>query len=131
MTTPRPGAAVSTSFPHRAGTLCGLYFAQGVPWGFVTIASVAYLNERGVTRTETAVLLSMSLLPWTFKLIWGPIIDSFQLPAMGLRRPWILFAELMMAVTLFGASTSANLTDSSTISFLVIVFFVHNCFASL
>ena len=127
MTTP----AISSSFPHRAATLCGLYFAQGIPWGFVTIALVAHLNEQGVPRQETAGLIAMSLLPWTFKLVWGPIIDSFQLPAMGLRRPWILIAQLLMAATLFAASTNEALTDASTLRFLILVFFVHNCFASL
>lgn len=127
MTTP----AISSSFPHRAATLCGLYFAQGIPWGFVTIALVAHLNEQGVSRQETAGLIAMSLLPWTFKLIWGPIIDSFQLPAMGLRRPWILIAQLLMAATLFAASTNEALTDPNTLRFLILVFFVHNCFASL
>ena len=95
------------------------------------MALAAYLNERGVARTETAVLISMSLLPWTFKLIWGPIIDSFQFPAMGLRRPWIIFAQLMMAATLVVASTNGAITDPKTISVLVWVFFFHNCFASL
>ncbi len=122
---------LESSFYHRALTLCALYFAQGVPWGFVTIALVAYLNELGVSRQETALLISMSILPWTFKLIWGPIIDSFQLPGLGRRRPWILFAQAMMAVTLFAASTSRSLTDPEILGFLVLVFFVHNCFAAL
>ena len=82
MSSARTQPSIESSFPHRAATLCGLYFAQGVPWGFVTIALVAYLNERGVDRTQTAVLLSMSLLPWTFKLFWGPIIASFHSTAL-------------------------------------------------
>ncbi|MEE2776952.1 MAG: MFS transporter [Acidobacteriota bacterium] len=123
--------SIESSRPLRYATLCALYFAQGFPWGFVTVALAAYLNEHGVPRTETAVLLSMSLLPWTFKLIWGPIIDSFQFAAMGLRRPWILFAQAMMALTLVGASSSGRVTDPEALSVLVVVFFLHNCFASL
>ena len=84
-----------------------------------------------MARQETAVIISMALLPWTFKIFWGPIIDSFQFAAMGLRRPWILMAQLMMAGTLLLASTNQEITDSGTISLLVWVFFIHNCFASL
>src|SRR6185503_15663428 len=76
-------ASIATSFPHRCATLCALYFAQGVPSGFLTIALVAYLNAKGVSREQTATLISLALLPWSFKLIWGPMIDSFQLPALG------------------------------------------------
>ena len=123
--------SISTSRPARWTTLCALYFAQGIPWGFVTVALVAFLNEQGVSRQETALLISWSLFPWTFKLIWGPLIDTFQLPSLGLRRPWIVVAQLMMAVTLLAASTTADLTATSTLTLLVGVLFVHNCFASL
>ena len=90
-----------------------------MPTGFLTIALVAYLNAAGVDRgQQTAKLISLALLPWSFKLIWGPIIDSYQLPALGLRRPWIVFAQLGMAATLLIASTSDSLTDPKTIGFL-------------
>jgi PAT family beta-lactamase induction signal transducer AmpG len=126
-----PQPSIEGSFPHRAATLCALYFAQGVPTGFITIALVAYLNAEGVDRQQTATLISVALLPWSFKLIWGPIIDSFQLPALGLRRPWIVVAQLGMAATLLAASTSDRLTDPSTIGFLAFVFFLHNSFQTL
>jgi PAT family beta-lactamase induction signal transducer AmpG len=123
--------SIATSFPHRVATLCALYFAQGVPTGFLTIALVAYLNAKGVDRVQTAQLISLALLPWSFKLIWGPIIDSYQLPALGLRRPWIVFAQLGMAATLLVASTNDNLTDAKTIGFLGLVLFLHNTFQTL
>ena len=127
----RPQASIASSFPHRAVTLCALYFAQGVPNGFLTIALIAYLSAAGVDTVQTAKLISFALLPWSFKLIWGPIIDSYQLPALGLRRPWIVFAQVGMAATLLIASTSDSLTDPKTINFLGLVLFVHNAFQSL
>ena len=83
----------------RFSTLCALYFAQGFPWGFMTVALVAYLGEQGITLEETGQLLAMAILPWTFKLFWAPLIDTINYPAMGRRRPWILFAQFMMAIT--------------------------------
>ena len=113
----------------RFSTLCALYFAQGFPWGFMTVALVAYLGEQGITLAETGQLLAMAILPWTFKLLWAPLIDSVNYPAMGRRRPWILFAQLMMAITLITMATSGDLINNLT--YLSWMFFLHNCFASL
>jgi len=116
---------------RRATLLCLLYFCQGFPWGFATIALLAILSEAGHGKAETATVVALAILPWTFKFIWGPIIDSIRIPALGLRRPWIVFAQLMMAGTLLAAATSGGMEQDSTLQFLAWVFFVHNCFAAL
>jgi PAT family beta-lactamase induction signal transducer AmpG len=106
-----------------------MYFAQGVPWGFMTIALISYLAARGVSDTAAGNLTAIVLLPWTFKLIWGPIIDTMTIRSMGRRRPWIIGAELMMAVSLLGLLMMGDLTDN--LRLLGWMFFIHNCFASL
>lgn len=116
---------------RRASLLCLLYFCQGFPWGFATIALLAILSEAGHGKAETATVVALAILPWTFKFIWGPIIDSVRFPALGLRRPWIAFAQLMMAGTLLTAATSGAMDQDSTLQYLAWVFFVHNCFAAL
>ncbi|HJN10233.1 MAG TPA: MFS transporter [Pirellulaceae bacterium] len=109
--------------------LCAMYFAQGVPWGFMTIALVSHLTARGVGDTAAGNLTAIVLVPWTFKLIWGPIIDTMTIRSMGRRRPWIIGAELMMAVSLLGLLMMGDLTDNLWL--LGWMFFIHNCFASL
>ena len=121
--------SLTESKSARISTLCALYFAQGFPWGFMTTALVAYLAKQGLTVEDTGHLIAMAILPWTFKLIWAPLIDSFNFPAMGRRRPWIIFAEIMMAVTLIAMAMSGDIT--SNLTFLGWMFFLHNCFASL
>ena len=91
---------LTTSKKLRLATLCILYFAQGFPWGFMLTALLSFLASKGLTLAESGQLTAMAYLPWTFKLFWGPIIDSFTYRAMGRRRPWILFAQLGMALTL-------------------------------
>ena len=113
----------------RVSTLCALYFAQGFPWGFMTIALVAYLAKYGLTVGETGHLISMAILPWTFKIFWAPIIDSINFPQMGKRRPWIIFAQIMMALTLIVLAMSGDI--STNLNYLGWMFFLHNCFASL
>ena len=113
----------------RISTLCALYFAQGFPWGFMLTAVLSYLSENEVSTSDIGALSAMALLPWTFKLLWAPLIDSFNYPAMGRRRPWILFAQLMMAVTLITMAMQPDLINNLT--YLGWMFFLHNCFASL
>jgi PAT family beta-lactamase induction signal transducer AmpG len=115
----------------RAGLFCLLYFCQGFPWGFATIALLAILSEAGHGKAETSTIVALAILPWTFKFVWAPMIDSFRLPAYGIRRPWIAMAQVGMAATLLAAVTSGSFADDATLSFLAWVFFVHNCFASL
>ncbi len=115
----------------RFFTLCVLYFAQGVPWGFVSIALVAVLSEQGATAAQTGSLIALATLPWTFKLAWGPLIDSFGLPSFGKRRPWIVLAQACMAATLLIGVSESDLTSESAIAALGTIVFLHNCFASL
>ena len=121
--------SLTESKTARISTLCALYFAQGFPWGFMTTALVAYLAKQGLTVADTGHLIAMAILPWTFKLIWAPLIDSFNFPAMGRRRPWIIFAEIMMAVTLIALSFKGDILND--LNYLAWMFFLHNCFASL
>ena len=121
--------SLTESKAARISTLCALYFAQGFPWGFMTTALVAYLAKQGLTVADTGHLIAMAILPWTFKLIWAPLIDSFNFPAMGRRRPWIIFAEIMMAVTLIALSFKGDILND--LNYLAWMFFLHNCFASL
>ncbi len=113
----------------RVTVLCILYFAQGFPWGFMLTALLSFLASKGLTLAESGQLTAMAYLPWTFKLFWGPIIDSFTYHVMGRRRPWILFAQLGMALTLIAMIWMGDL--SSNIGLLGWMFFFHNCFASL
>jgi PAT family beta-lactamase induction signal transducer AmpG len=86
----------------RLATLSLLFFAQGIPWGFFAITMPAYAAERGLDAMGVGALFAMSYWPYVFKWIGGPIIDSFTIPRFGKRRPWIVFAQLMMAATLAG-----------------------------
>ena len=123
--------------------LCSMYFAQGVPWGFMVTALISYLTERGLGDADAGWLTGIVLLPWTFKLVWAPVIDTLTIRSMGRRRPWIIGAELMMAISLLGilwlgdfseqlgGATSDAPVAPRFVYLLGCMFFVHNCFASL
>ena len=78
----------------RRWTLCMLYAAQGMPWGFVTITLLAYVSEQGIGPEHAANIVGMATLPWSFKIVWGLVIDRYTYRPMGRRRPWVLGAQL-------------------------------------
>ena len=121
--------ALIDSRPQRVCMLCAMYFAQGVPWGFMVTALIAYLADQGIGDADLGELTAVVLVPWTFKLVWGPLIDTVTIRSMGRRRPWIIGAELMMAVSLLGILMLGDL--SNNLRLLGWMFFIHNCFASL
>ncbi|MBF14538.1 MAG: hypothetical protein CMA97_03370 [Euryarchaeota archaeon] len=121
------------SRPARFGTLCSLYFSQGVPWAFIAVAFVAYLvghDTYDISDDEVAKLTLMWTLPWMFgKLILGPMIDRYQSSTMGRRRPWILLSQFGMIVTMAAFLFIDNPeTDFAAIGMF---FLIHNIFAAL
>ena len=124
--------ALSDNRRHRIITFCALYFAQGIPWGFMLLTLPSYLIDKYGEHfgdEEIGELKAIILIPWSFKLIWAPIMDSYTIRSMGRRRPWIIGAELMMAVTLLGLIGLGDLSDQ--LKPLLFMYFLHNCFASL
>ncbi len=95
----------------------------------MTTALISFLASKGLTMVQSGQLTAMAYLPWTFKLFWGPLIDSFTIIKMGKRRPWILFAQLGMIITLIMMAWMGDMSEN--ISLLGWMFFFHNCFASL
>ncbi len=110
----------------RLFTLCVLYVAQGIPWGFMATTLPAYLVSNGVKDVGTA--LAMTTLPYAFKWVWGPIIDTFTIPRFGRRRPWIILAQGMMALTVLAMVT---FDVTSEVSLLVQMIFLHTVFNAL
>ena len=122
--------ALTDSRRHRIMVLCGLYVAQGVPWGFMLITLPAYLAYNyQLGDDEIGQLKAIILIPWSFKLLWAPLMDTFTIRSMGRRRPWIIGAELMMAVSLLGFIGLGD--PSEKLRLILWMYFLHNCFASL
>ena len=123
------GKSLVESYQSRVITLCVLYIAQGLPWAFITVTFVTFLAVEGVSAGMIAKLLLVGTLPWTFKFLWGPVIDRYQYRPMGRRRPWILFAEAGMILTL---SLILFIPDPTTnLNAVVGIFLVYNVFTSL
>lgn len=105
----------------------GLYFAQGVPWGFFTIAVMLRLATLGLGPAALGEIASVAYLPWIAKPLLGPLVDRVSFGRFGRRRPYILIAEAGMALSLLALSFADPL---SNLSLFGAVLFVHNFFAA-
>lgn len=85
--------------------LTGLYFAQGLPFGFFTQAIPVLLRDAGLSLTAIS-LTSFLYLPWGLKFLWAPAVDR-----IGTRRRWLLATQFGSAGVAF-ALAATDLTGS-------------------
>jgi len=71
-----------------------LYFAEGIPYGFVVSTLAFYLRGRGVPLEQIGIL-SLLGLAWSLKLLWSPLADRF-----GSRAAWLAPAQLVIIICL-------------------------------
>ena len=123
------GETLIDSYRARVLTLCALYVAQGIPWGFITVTFVTYLAAEGFAAKDLALLLTLGTLPWSLKFLWGPVIDRYQYRPMGRRRPWILIAQSGMIIVLTAMIFFIN--PEKDVKLIAYMFLVYNIFTSL
>ncbi len=101
----RPAPPVLTLSEHRNlrfATLFLLYFAQGLPFGLIDFSLPAWLAQNGASAAAIGGVQAMVILPWTFKLAYGLLMDRYAFLAMGRRRPWIIIGQFGLAIAFLG-----------------------------
>ena len=100
MTSPAGRAATATRLDaaalHRLLVVTVLGFASGLPLALTGQAMQAWLSVEGVD-IATIGFLSLVGLPYTFKFLWAPLMDRFDLPWLGRRRGWLVLTQLALA----------------------------------
>lgn len=69
--------------------LFSLYWAQGLPVGFMTHALPVILRAEGVSLAHIGGF-GLLMLPWSIKIFWAPWVDRHALSHLGHYRSWIL-----------------------------------------
>jgi PAT family beta-lactamase induction signal transducer AmpG len=78
-----------------------LGFASGLPLALTGQALQAWLSTEGVD-IATIGFLSLVGVPYTFKFLWAPLMDRFELwPRLGRRRGWLVLTQLGLAGSLW------------------------------
>ena len=87
----------------RLALMLALGFSSGLPFLLIFSTQSAWLRESGVA-TERIGLMSYCALAFSFKFVWAPLVDRFDMPVLarwlGRRRGWMLVAQLGVAAGL-------------------------------
>ena len=76
-----------------------LGIASGLPLALTGQAMQAWLTVDGVD-VATIGFLGLVGMPYTFKFLWAPLMDRFELPWLGRRRGWLVITQLSLALAL-------------------------------
>ena len=55
-----------------------------------------FLMQARMSYTKIGIF-SLASYPYSFKLLWSPLVDSLYLPALGRRRTWIIPLQVRSA----------------------------------
>ena len=93
---------------YKITLLIALYMAQGLPFGFFTLALPVLLREAGYSLTYSALSIALISWPWLLKFLWASFLDH-----TGSRRSLLLTFQLLSiaaALALTQADPSAGAT---------------------
>ncbi len=111
-----PTPAPARTPRHVLVLLGALYAAQGLPFGFLTLALPVLLREAGWSLTAISALQYLAL-PWALKFLWSSWLDH-----MGSRRSWLLGLQAA-AVTLAIGLSLLDLQATSLVLFAGVLAF--------
>src|SRR3989344_1513427 len=96
--------------------LAALYTAQGLPFGFFTLALPVLMREAGWSLTALGFLQFLAA-PWVLKMLWAPVVDRH-----GKRRTWLLSMQLA-SCALALAMALLGFTEGSVALFVAVFAF--------
>jgi MFS family permease len=106
---------------RKISLLVALYLAQGLPFGFFTLALPVVLREAGYSLKAISAL-SLLYLPWALKFLWAATLDR-----SGNRRTWLL---ALQGASVIAALALAQLDLQGNLLVVLIAAFVFNVIAA-
>lgn len=85
--------------PHIYVLLFSLYWAQGLPVGFMSHALPVILRAQGVSLTHIGGF-GLLMAPWAIKVLWAPWVDRYGSQAFGHYRTWIIPTQILTVTIL-------------------------------
>lgn len=101
---------------QRITLLTGLYLAQGLPFGFFSLALPVLLREAHWSLKALGFLQFLAL-PWGIKFLWAPALDH-----RGSRRGWLMFFQSSACLMALGLALMDLQTDSLILFVAVFLF---------
>lgn len=101
--------------------LClSLGFASGMPLFVVLTLLGAYLRKEGVNLKEIG-LFSLIMIPYTWKFVWSPLVDRYNLFHFGRRRSWMLISQIAVFFSIFLLGQFSPKTSLSVIAVVSVI----------
>lgn len=85
--------------PRLLATLL-LGFSAGLPFVLTGSTLQAWFTDAKVDLTLVGSLTLIGA-PYTWKFLWSPFLDFYQVPKLGLRKGWIMLMQMTIAIGLF------------------------------
>jgi PAT family beta-lactamase induction signal transducer AmpG len=79
----------------RTAAVALLSFSSGLPFGLVLIAIPDWMRTIGVD-IRVVGLMTLAQAPWTFKILWSPLMDRYAAPWLGRRRGWAAVSQVVL-----------------------------------
>lgn len=83
----------------RSFLATALYFSEGAPIGFIWWALPTLLRKENIPIEQITSLTALLVLPWVFKFLWAPLVDSLRNERFGFKS-WIIGSQIMMGLAL-------------------------------
>ena len=87
-----------------------LGFSSGLPFAMLVGTLQAWFSTSGLSVMASG-MLSLIGLPYSYRFLWGPLLDRYSLSSLGKRRSWIL---LMQVLLLLGFNAMAWCSPDTT-----------------
>ncbi len=74
-----------------------LSFSSGLPLALVITAIPDWMRSIGVD-IRVVGLITLAQAPWSFKMLWSPLMDRFTPSFLGRRRGWMAICQIALLV---------------------------------
>lgn len=103
-----------------------LGFTSGMPLYVLFQLVPAWLRSHQVDLA-TIGLFALVSLPYTWKFVWSPLMDRYQLPFLGRRRGWALLTQVGL---LFSIAALGRFDPSASLQAIVVTVFIISLFSA-
>jgi MFS transporter, PAT family, beta-lactamase induction signal transducer AmpG len=114
---PRPGLA-------RMALYVLLGFSAGLPFYMFSTVLSARLGKHGIDLVLIGFFGWVSLLP-TFKFLWAPLLDRFEVPGFGRffgkRLGWIILAQIGIFLSMVAMAFTSADTDLAMVALFAVL----------
>ena len=110
-------------FSKESLLMGGLGFSAGLPLMLVFSTLSVWLVKAGIQRS-TVTLFSWAGFAYTFKFLWSPIIDNYQLPIIkkfGHRKSWLILIQILLILAICSASFSNPNNNLNYMAFAIVL----------